>query len=95
MVVSGRHQCNAVTQADAAGALAARGEEDLRCGGVAVLLEKVVFLRPQVVDTDAVGELGLFQRVAEQVPLGVFRPGFGELQLEEDAETHQSPLDCG
>ncbi len=66
----------------------ARGEKDLRRGGVRVLLEEVVLDLPGVVDAEAVGELDLVERVLEQLELAAVAPGPRELVLVEDAEFH-------
>ena len=61
-----------------------------------VFLQEVVLDRPRVVETQAVSQLDLGQRVLHQLALVVGAPGFRQLQLVEDAEFHRlashSPL---
>ncbi len=90
-VVAEGHGDDAVAQPDARCALAGGGEEHLRCGGVAVLLEEVVLDLPHVVDAQLVGELDLVERVLEQLVLGAVLPWARELVLVEDAELHAGP----
>ena len=77
-----------MAQADALRALARRGEEDLWCRGVRVLLEEVVLHLPRVADAEAVGQLDLLERIADETLLGALGPGPRELVLVEDAEVH-------
>jgi hypothetical protein len=66
-----------VAEADAPGRARARGEEDLRRGGVRVLLEEVVLDLPDVVDAQPIGQLHLLDRLLEQFLLGGLDPGRG------------------
>src|SRR5439155_5409909 len=77
-----------VAEADALGALAACGQEDLWRRGVAVLLEEVVLHLPHVVDPEPVGQLHLLERALEELVLAVAVPGTRQLVLVEDAELH-------
>src|SRR5262249_26956268 len=88
VVVAGRHEHDAVAQADALRALAAGGEEDLGRRRVRVLLEEVVLDLPGVVEPEAIGELDLVERLADETRLAVLVPGSRELVLVEDAELH-------
>jgi len=53
-----------VAEADALGALRARGQKHLRHRGMGIFLKEMVLDLPGVIDADAVGELDLFQRFA-------------------------------
>ena len=88
MVERGRELNDAMTQADALGALARGGEEDLGSAGVRVLLKEVVLDLPDVVEAETVGDLDLLQRVVEQLLLGALVPGARELVLVEQPESH-------
>ena len=70
---------DAVTEADAFRALAGGGQQHLGRGTVAVLLEEVVFDRPDAVEAEAVGELDLIERVLVQLVLVVGPPWPGQL----------------
>ena len=70
-------------------ALRRGGEEHLGRARVRVLLEEVVLDLPRVVDADAVGVLDLFERVLDQLVLGVVVPRPRQLVLVEDAELHR------
>ena len=67
VVVAGRHQHDAVAEADALRALRRGGQEDLGRRGVRVLLEEVVLDLPGVVDAEPVGQLDLVERVLEEL----------------------------
>ena len=56
-----------------------------------VLLHEVVLGAPDVVIAEAVGQLGLLERVGEDPVLAVLVPRPGDLQFEEDAEFHVVP----
>src|SRR5215469_13440633 len=90
MVVVGRQQYDSVPQPDALGALAARGEKDLRGGGMCVFLEKMMLDFPHVVDAESVGEFDLVERVLKQFLLPTRRPRTRELMLVEGAEFHDA-----
>ena len=79
---------DAVTEADALGALAGGAEEHLRRRRVGVFLEEVVLDLPGVVVAQLVGQLDLVERIEMHLHLGMRFPGLGDLQLVEDAEFH-------
>jgi hypothetical protein len=54
-----------------------------------ILLQEVVLHRPRVVNSQPVGEAHLFQRLMDQPMLRAVAPGFRQLQLVEDSETHE------
>jgi len=98
MVVIGRHQGDAVTQANALGALRAGGEKHFGRGGVRILLEEVVLDLPDVVDPQTIGELDLVKRLLIKTQLGLLAPGLRQLVLVEQSEFHcsrSSPLTAG
>ena len=88
MLVAGRDRHDPEAQANVAGALARRAQEDLGRRRVRVLLEEVVLDLPHVVQAQAVGQLHLLERLGDQALLGAVVPGAGELVLVEDAEAH-------
>src|SRR6185436_20382888 len=88
LVVAGRHQHDAVTQANALRALGRGGQEHFGRRGVRILLEKVVLDLPRVVDAEAVGQLDLAQCILEQLKLRALAPGPRQLMLVEDPELH-------
>ena len=91
VVDGGRDLHDPVAEPDALGALARRGEKDLRGRGMRVLLEEVVLDLPDVVEAEPVGELDLVERVAEQRVLAALAlPGPGVLVLVEDPEAHSA-----
>ena len=90
-VVARRHEDDAVTETDPFRALAGGGQEDLGCGGVAVLLEEVVLDLPGEVDAQLVRELDLAQCVLEQLQLVTVVPRPWQLVLVEDPELHCRP----
>ena len=92
MVVAGRHQDDAVTEADTFRALRGGGEEDFRRRRVRVLLEEVMLDFPRVIDAEPVGELDLRQRVLKQALLAVRLPGARQLVFVEDPEAHARML---
>src|SRR5271166_4307633 len=58
-----------------------------------ILLEEVVFDLPGEIDADAVGELNLIERLAEQFQFVAVVPGTRQLVLVEDSEAHDgSPI---
>ena len=81
-----------VAEAQVLRALRHRGEEHLGCAGVRVLLEEVVLDLPDASRCRAIGELALLERVLEQLVLGLFAPGSGQLMLVEEAEPHPARL---
>ena len=88
-VVDGRRGLDdPVSEADAAGALAGGGEEDLRGARVRVLLQEVVLDLPDVVDPEPVGQLHLLESVGQQPALVGLARGAGELVLVEEAKPH-------
>ena len=84
---------DAVAEADALGALARRGQEDLGRRGMRVLLEEVVLDLPGVVVAEPVGELDLLERALQQAILAVLVPRSRQLVLVEDPELHGRLLD--
>jgi len=77
MVVAGRHQDDAVPEADPPGALRRGGQEDLGRRGVGVFLQEVMLHLPGVVDSQPIGQLDLGQRVLEELLLANPRPTAG------------------
>ncbi len=92
MIVTGQHQHDAVSQPDPAGALGARGKEDLGRRGVGVLVEEVMLDFPRVVDAEPVGELDLFEGLVEEALLVAVAPRSRELMLIENSELHDVSL---
>src|SRR5262245_14659237 len=90
MVEAGRHQGDAVAEADPERALRAGCQEDPRRRRVRLLLQEVVLDLPDVLDPEAVGELDLLERLREDPPLRIRIPGPGDLVLVEEAELHRS-----
>src|SRR5438552_3473434 len=90
MVVAGRTQDDAVSQADLLGALTSRRQEDFRRRRVRVLFEKVMLDLPGEVDAEAVGELNLVERVLKELQLAPIVPGSRQLVFVEDAKLHRS-----
>ena len=88
VVVTGRHEHDAVAETDVGGALGTGGQEHLRRGPMGVFLEEVMLDRPDRVDAELICELDLVQRLLEQAELGVLVPGTGELVFVEDSEFH-------
>ena len=88
MVVSGRRLNDAVAEADVLGALADGGQEHLRGAGVGVLLKKVVFHLPDVLDAELVGQFALLQGVLEQRQFRLAGPRPGQLMFVKYAESH-------
>jgi hypothetical protein len=80
---------DSVREANATGALARGGEEDLGRRGVGVLLEEVMLDLPRVVVAEPVGELDLVERVVQQLVFASLVPRPGELVLVEDPELHR------
>ncbi len=74
MIVMGRHQGDAVAEANVCRALRARGEKHLGGGGMRVFLEKMVLDLPDIIDAKAVGEFDLFERIAVEPLFGVVFP---------------------
>src|SRR5437867_814029 len=95
MIVAGRHEDDAVAEADGLGARGAGGQEDLGRRGVRVLLQEVVLDLPGVVDAEPVGQLHLRERLADEPRLAVLLPGPGALVLVEAAELHGRESSCG
>ena len=86
---------DAMAEPNALGPLAGGPEEDLRRGGVGILLEEVVLDHPGVVVAEPVRELNLGERVLEDLVLAPLRPGPRDLMLVEDAEPHpRAPLNA-
>jgi hypothetical protein len=75
MVDAGRKMDNAVPQPDVLTALAGGGEEYLRSGRVAVLLEEVVFGNPHAMDSHLVGRFDKLQMLFHHELLTVVGPG--------------------
>ena len=74
LVVSGRHQRDAMAEADVLRALRRRREKHLRRGRVRVLFEEVVLNFPRVVDAELVGEFNLRKRVLKQLLFATLAP---------------------
>ena len=70
------------------GALAGCGEEDLRRGGVTVLLEEVVLGQPHRRETGLVGGLHFVEAVLEQQVLVVVAPRPRQRKLVEQRDLH-------
>jgi hypothetical protein len=81
VVDAGRDLDDPVAEPDRARALRGGGEEDLGGRAVGVLLEEVVLDLPDALEARALGDLDLFERVAEQVTLGARFPWPRELVL--------------
>jgi hypothetical protein len=81
-----------VSQSNPFGALGTRGQEDLGRGGVGVLIEKVMFDLPCVVDAEFVCEFDLIECFLKEVLFGVVVPGSRQLVFVEDAEFHPRAL---
>ena len=64
MIVTWRHENDAVAEAYALCALRARRQKHLRRGGMGILLQEMVLDLPRVVDAYPVGEFDLFERLA-------------------------------
>ena len=79
-----------MAQPDLLRALAGGGQEHLRCGAVAVLLQEVMFHLPHVVVAEPVGQLDLVQGVLQEAVFVAVRPGAGQLVLVEDSELHRT-----
>ena len=87
----GRELDDAVAQADLLGPLAGGGQENLRRGGMGVLLEEVVLDLPGVVVAEPVSQFDLVQGVLEELVFAALVPRPGELVLIEDPELHRVP----
>jgi hypothetical protein len=59
-----------------------------------IFLQEMVFDLPRVVDAEAVGQLHLIERFAEEALFGACIPGPRQLMLVENAELHRSPWSC-
>src|SRR5262249_11687901 len=88
VVVFGRHQGDAVAEADLLRALRAGGEEHLGSGGGRIFLEEMVLDLPDIVDAELVGELDLVERLLVQALLRILGPGLRQLVLIEKPEFH-------
>src|SRR5580700_11956420 len=89
MIVIGRHQSDAVAEANTFGALRAGGEKYLRSRRVRVLLEEMVLDLPDVVDAEPVGELDLVERLLVEPQLRILGPRLRQLMLVEKSEFHR------
>ena len=74
MVDRGRQVHDAEPEPNVLGALARRGQEHLRRGGVTVLLEEVVLGQPDRREAGLVRELHLLEAVLEHLVFVVVRP---------------------
>jgi hypothetical protein len=81
---------DAVPDPDALGLHRARRQENLGCGAMGILFEKMVLHRPHVVKPELVGEANLLEGVLVDLVLGLGRPGPRHGQLVEDPELHSS-----
>src|SRR5208337_1635031 len=88
MVVRGGQGHDSMAEANLFGALAASGQKNLRRRGVRILLEKMMFDQPHVIDPDFVGQFDLIQRLLEAVVLGIRSPRAGQLMFVEDPKLH-------
>src|SRR5581483_10513276 len=88
MIDGGRSLDDAVSDADAFGALAYCGEKHFGGRGVRVFFEKVVLGGPDVVVAALIGEDSLFEGVSEERVFGIGGPGTGELVFVEAAKFH-------
>ena len=75
VVDRGRQVHDAESQPDVLGPLAGCGQENLRRGGMAVLLEEVVLGEPDCGEAGLVGGLDLVQALLQHDPLVIGRPG--------------------
>ena len=95
VVVTGRHQRDAVAQPDVLRALAGGGEEYFGRGGVGILFQEVVLDLKDVVEPELVGELDLVQSVLENAVLLVRVPlvavvRLGKLMFVKETEFHDN-----
>jgi hypothetical protein len=88
VVVFGRHQRDAVAEADLPRALRACSEKNLGRGGVRILLEEMVLDLPDILDAEPVGELDLVERLLTQALLRILVPRLRQLVLIEEPEFH-------
>ena len=91
MVDRGNGVHDPVSEPDAVRALRRRREEELGRARVRVLLEEVVLDEPRAVEAQAVGELDLLERLAEDPLLVAVGPRARHLVLEEQPELHRAP----
>src|SRR6185312_5466747 len=85
---AGRHQHDAVAEADVLGSLRTGGEEHFRRRRMRIFLEEVMLDLPGVVDAKLVGQLDLVERVLEELELVALVPRTRQLVLVEDSELH-------
>ncbi len=89
MVVAGRHQHDAVAQADVLRALRAGGQEHFRRRRMRIFFEEMVLDFPRVIDAEAVGQFHLVERFLEELQLGALFPGPRQLVLVKDSKLHR------
>ena len=88
MIVTRRHQHDAVTKADVFRALRTGGEKHFRRGGMGIFLQKMMLHLPGVIDAETVGQFDLIQRVLKQLQLVAVMPGARQLMLIKNTELH-------
>src|SRR5208282_2943786 len=88
MIDQRRKLNDSMAEADVLRALAARREENFRRRRMRILLEEVMLGCPHVVESEAIGEFDLFERVLEQLMFGIASPWPWELMLIETANFH-------
>src|SRR4030095_11923407 len=64
------------------------GKEHLRRRRMGIFLEEVMFDFPRIIDTEAIGDLDLLERVVEQLLFSTVGPRPRQLMLVEDSEFH-------
>ncbi len=79
---------------DLPGAPGGGGEKHLGGRIVRILLQEMVFIGPDVVEAEMVGDLHLGQRLLNQTVLGIRIPRAWQLQLVDQAEPHGLRLPC-
>ena len=88
MVDVRRRLHDAMTDTDVPGALADRGQKNLRCRRVGVLFKEMMLGGPHVIVSALIGKHGLFERVLEQRVLGIAHPRPRELMFVKTAKFH-------
>ena len=88
-LIGGGQVHDAEAEPNVLGALAGCGQEHLRRGGVAVLLEEVVLGEPDGGEAGLVGGLHLVEAVLEQLVLVVLGPRPGQREFVEQGNLHR------
>ena len=92
MWLVGRDLNYAVTKANILCPLACRTQKNFRCGGMRILLKKMVFHFPGIVVTQLVRQFDLPQRILHKLKFAVLFPRLGQLMFVENTKFHgQSP----